>query len=82
MIATGSTCVTLDYRLVHLIIVLGTDLIELGSALYLDELARCDEQGDEDGEAEEGHYAADDPELVNLTLVLRQCQLLAYKTVA
>ena len=57
-------------------------MIELGSALDLDELARCDEQGDEDGEAEEGHYAADDPELVNLTLVLRQCQLLAYKTVA
>ena len=82
LIATGSTCITLDYRLVHLIIVLGTDLIKLCPTLDLDELACCDKQGDEDGEAEECHNAADDPELVNLALVLRQCQLLASKTIA
>ena len=37
--ATASTCVALDYRLVHLIIVLSANLIELRPALDLDELA-------------------------------------------
>ena len=81
LIAAGSTCITLYYRLVHIIIVLGTDLIELSPALDLDELARGDKQGDEDGEAEEGHYAADDSKLVNLAFVFRKCQLLESKTV-
>ena len=40
LIATGSTCITLYYRLVHLIIVLSADLIELSPTLNLDELAR------------------------------------------
>ena len=40
--ATTSTGITLYYRLVHLIIVLGAYLIELSPTFDLDELARGD----------------------------------------